>query len=44
MANDRTQDYWEDDNQGHLDTRHFHHERENPDPYLGCNLGTDVAG
>lgn len=44
MANDRTQDYWEDDNEGHVDTRHFNQECEKPDPHLGCNLGIDVAG
>ena len=30
MAKIRTQDYWEDDNEGHVDTRHFSHECENP--------------
>jgi hypothetical protein len=44
MADNRTQDYWEDDNEGHVDTRHFNHECENSDPNLGCNLGMDVAG
>jgi hypothetical protein len=29
---------------GHVDTRHFNFECENPDPHLGCNLGIDVAG
>ncbi len=44
MAENKTQDYWEDDNEGHVDTRHFNHECENPDPNLGCNMGIDVAG
>ncbi len=44
MANDRTQDYWEDDNEGHVDTRGFNFKCENPDPNLGCNMGIDVAG
>ena len=44
MANHRTQDYWDDDNEGHVDTRRFNHECEKPDPNLGCNLGIDVAG
>ena len=34
---------WEDDNDGHVDTRHFNHECEKPDLHLGCNLGIDVA-
>ena len=44
MANDNAQDYWDDTDEGHVDTRHFNHECENPDPHLGCNLGIDVAG
>ena len=44
MGNDRTQDYWDNDNDGHVDTRHINHECEKPDPHLGCNLGIDVAG
>ncbi len=44
MANDRVPDYWVDENEGHVNTRHFNHECENPDPYLGCNLGIDVTG
>ncbi len=44
MAKIRTQDYWEDDNEGHVDTRRFNHECENPDQNLGCDLGIDVAG
>ena len=44
MADNRTQDYWDDDNEGHVDTRQSNHECEKPDPHLGCNLGIDVAG
>ena len=44
MANDRTQDYWEDDNEGHVDTRAQNNNCENPDPHLGCDMGIDVAG
>jgi hypothetical protein len=44
MVENGTQDYWEDDNEGHVDTRHFIHECENPDPHLGCKSGIDVAG
>ena len=44
MANNRTQDYWKEDNEGHVDTRAANHECENPDPRLGCDMGIDVAG
>jgi hypothetical protein len=44
MANDRAQGYRDDDNDAHVDTRHFSQECEKPDPNLGCNLGIDVAG
>jgi hypothetical protein len=44
MANKGKQDYWEDDSEGHVDTRHFNHECENPAPNLGYNLVIDVAG
>ncbi len=41
---DRTQDYTDDRNEGHVDTREQNFECENKDPHLGCNLGIDVAG
>jgi hypothetical protein len=44
MENTRTDDYTGDDSDGHVDTRHFNHECENPDPRLGCDMGIDVAG
>ena len=44
MADDRIQDYRDDNNEGHVDTRHYNHECEKPDPHLGCDLGIDVAG
>ncbi len=44
MANVIMQEYREGDNDGHVDTRRFNHECENPDPNLGCKLGIDVAG
>jgi len=44
MENTRTQDYFKDDNEGHVDTRAQNHECEKPDPHLGCDLGIDVAG
>lgn len=44
MGDNRTQDYWDDNDEGHVDTREQNHECEKPDPHLGCNLGIDVAG
>jgi hypothetical protein len=44
MENTRTQDYFSDDNDGHVDTREQNHRCENPDPHLGCDMGIDVAG
>ena len=44
---DNTQDYFETDaerSEGHIDTRQFNHQCENPDPRLGCDLGIDVQG
>jgi len=44
MKNTRTEDYYQDDNEGHVDTREQNHKCDNPDPRLGCDLGIDVAG
>ena len=44
MAENRTQDYTDDRNEGHVDTREANFECENKDPHLGCDLGIDVAG
>jgi hypothetical protein len=44
MENTRTEDYFKDDSDGHVDTRAQNHECEKPDPHLGCDLGIDVAG
>ena len=45
MADDRTQDYFENDrDEGHTDTRSMNFECENKDPHLGCDPGIDVAG
>jgi len=44
MKNTRADDYFNDDNEGHVDTREQNHRCENPDPHLGCDLGIDVAG
>ena len=44
MAENKTQDYWDDNNEGHIDTRDANFECDNPDPNLGCDLGIDVMG
>jgi hypothetical protein len=44
MADNRTQDYTDDRNEGHVDTREANFTCENPDPRLGCDMGIDVAG
>ncbi len=44
MANDRTQDYWDDNDEGHVDTRSHNFECETPDKHLGCDMGIDVQG
>ena len=44
MAESRTQDYFDDSNEGHTDTRSRNFECDNKDPNLGCDPGIDVAG
>jgi hypothetical protein len=44
MTENRTEDYYENDDSGHVDTREANFECENPDEYLGCDLGIDVQG
>lgn len=44
MANDRVQDYWDDNEEGHVDTRKRNFECDTPDEHLGCDLGIDVQG
>ena len=44
MAENKTQDYFDGDNEGHVDTREANFKCENPDPRLGCDLGIDVMG
>ena len=47
MTNNKVENYIESENertQGHVDTRQKNFECENPDEYLGCDLGIDVAG
>ena len=44
MADDRAQDYWDENDEGHVDTREANFKCERPDPHLGCDLGIDVMG
>ncbi|BBO79743.1 hypothetical protein DSCO28_03090 [Desulfosarcina ovata subsp. sediminis] len=44
MAENKSQDYFDDRNEGHVDTRERNFECENKDEHLGCDLGIDVAG
>ncbi len=44
MAENTTQDYFDGDDEGHVDTREANFKRDNPDPRLGCDLGIDVMG
>ena len=34
----------EEQNEGHIDTRHNNSECEKPDPSLGCDMEIDVQG
>jgi hypothetical protein len=44
MAEDKVQDYTDDNDEGHVDTRERNFECEQPDENLGCDLGIDVQG
>jgi hypothetical protein len=44
MADEKVQDYFKDDTDGHVDTREANKICEKPDPNLGCDPGIDVAG
>ena len=44
MTENRTEDYFEDDNEGHVDTREKNFDCETPDKNLGCDMGIDVQG
>jgi hypothetical protein len=44
MSENKTEDYWEDDDNGHEDTREKNFECEKPDEHLGCDMGIDVQG
>jgi hypothetical protein len=38
------EDYFENDNEGHIDTREKNFECETPDKNLGCDMGIEVQG
>ncbi len=44
MAENRTQDYFDESNDGHVDTREENFQCDTPDAHLGCDLGIDVQG
>jgi hypothetical protein len=44
MTENKTEDYFDDNDDGHVDTREQNFECENPDEHLGCDLGIDVQG
>jgi hypothetical protein len=44
MADIKVQDYFDDTDEGHVDTRSANFECANPDKRLGCDLGIDVQG
>ena len=44
MAENKSQDYFDDSNEGHVDTRSSNFECDSPDKHLGCDLGIDVQG
>lgn len=44
MAANETQDYFADNNDGHVDTREANFNCDNSDEHLGCDLGIDVMG
>ena len=44
MEEKKVQDYFDESNEGHADTRKANFECENPDEHLGCDLGIDVQG
>ncbi len=44
MAEYTIQDYFDDNSEGHVDTRELNFNCDNPDEHLGCDLGIDVQG
>ena len=44
MAENKVQDYFDESNEGHVDTRNANFDCETPDEHLGCDMGIDVQG
>jgi len=44
MSEYKKEDYFDDGDEGHVDTRSRNFECDKPDEHLGCDLGIDVAG
>ena len=44
MAENKVQDYTDNTDEGHVDTREQNFECEKPDKNLGCDLWIDVQG
>ena len=44
MSENKVEDYWDDSDEGHVDTRENNFNCDNPDKHLGCDQGIDVAG
>ena len=44
MTEEKVQDYTDEKNEGHVDTREKNFDYEDKDPNLGCDMGIDVAG
>ena len=44
MSENKSEDYFDNSGEGHVDTRSANFECEKPDENLGCDLGIDVQG
>ena len=44
MSENKVEDYWDDSDEGNVDTREDNFNCDNPDKHLGCDPGIDVAG
>lgn len=44
MADMIIEDYFDESDEGHVDTRSRNFECASPDQHLGCDLGIDVQG
>jgi hypothetical protein len=44
MNDNKAHDYFDDNDQGHEDTRENNFTCDNPDSHLGCDPGIDVPG